>query len=841
MKRDDRQGFIDFFNCLHEGQLTAFTQIKKTGERVFISTETFLDKNDAIRWVERRASANHYFHVGTLKKEISKKASKRDIANLSVLWADIDIADIMKKESLTYVQAKNVLFKKKLPAIYKTFKPTIMACSGNGLHLYWKLKKSVDCAVGESLNKKIATVLGSDKSVTDCSRIMAVPGTIKFQDKSKIAKGYPNEVLKTFVIQIDSERRFDERLFDTYIQESNLKRVSTDPRVKAISDESKNAYAYESENDYEFKRTQYSTDPAVRKFHSQLSKSELEKKLSTSEKSDKVMFTYCKQAWNGYLRDHPRVEQDTNKASIRDLVDHSSVDLSVCNHLAYYFQGNFVWIDRMFRAMPRCRSKWDSIHTSDGLTYGQMTIAKAVSRRDDYLPPPAESTITKYNEMYAVVDVEGVVHVAKKHFGTNGEPLLILYKVNAFRNKTLNEFACDENGAPILTKGGSSVLAANYWLGHPKRRTYERAAFLPRKDMLYSTVFENSKTLNLYLGTMFSPVEGNPINLILKHILEVWCKGNEALNLYVLSWLAQLIQYPGEQAASAIVLMSEQGAGKNIITDIFSTYFGAHALVATKTDDIVGRFNDQLALSVFVLLNEATFGGSKQEQGAIKAIITDDTILCERKFGNKFRVDNCTHLIFSSNEDFPVAIESSDRRFVVLDLDNKYKNDSDYFKPLVKEINLGGQESFIDYLLKFDLSGFDTRMLPATSDDTLKMDIKRRTLPPVESWWDEVIFTRAIIFTENTFEVNVIDAASWVSNSVTRVSVRNLHKAMIVFLVKTNKRRAIPSSATFSTFLTNKLGFVLSDTNEDVMIDVPDYRQCEREWKVYMGAGTNAL
>lgn len=57
--------------------------------------------------------------------------------------------------------------------------------------------------------------------------------------------------------------------------------------------------------------------------------------------------------------------------------DRSSADLALANMLAAACDYEFETIDRLFRMSALMRSKWDRRHSSDGRTYGQMTIDKA--------------------------------------------------------------------------------------------------------------------------------------------------------------------------------------------------------------------------------------------------------------------------------------------------------------------------------------------------------------------------------------------------------------------------------------------------------------------------------
>jgi RecA-family ATPase len=58
--------------------------------------------------------------------------------------------------------------------------------------------------------------------------------------------------------------------------------------------------------------------------------------------------------------------------------DHSGGDLALCNILAFWTQNDPKAIDRLFRKSKLMRPKWDKVHSSNGRTYGEMTIEKAI-------------------------------------------------------------------------------------------------------------------------------------------------------------------------------------------------------------------------------------------------------------------------------------------------------------------------------------------------------------------------------------------------------------------------------------------------------------------------------
>ena len=59
--------------------------------------------------------------------------------------------------------------------------------------------------------------------------------------------------------------------------------------------------------------------------------------------------------------------------------DHSRADLALCQKLAFWLGRDEALIDEAFRQSSLYREKWEGRHSGGGDTYGQMTIAKAIS------------------------------------------------------------------------------------------------------------------------------------------------------------------------------------------------------------------------------------------------------------------------------------------------------------------------------------------------------------------------------------------------------------------------------------------------------------------------------
>jgi hypothetical protein len=279
-------------------------------------------------------------------------------------------------------------------------------------------------------------------------------------------------------------------------------------------------------------------------------------------------------------------------------------------------------------------------------------------------------------------------------------------------------------------------------MDRPDKAKYRYIEFMPAPGKVADLSMPVGEGFNLYIGTTFTPAPGR-CDLILNHIQQVWCRGNEVAYDYVIQWLARMVQYPQERGETVIVLRSGQGAGKNIIADIFQEYFGVHTCMLTNTEHLAG-FNDHLSYAVFVFLNEAIWGGNKKLEGTIKSIITDKSLRTEKKFYSQVETRNCTHIMVATNEDWSVPVGHDDRRFFMLDLDNSKIGDATYFGALADQVNHGGDRAFVHHLMHVDLSAFDVRKMP-NLESQVKLDHKIRSADRITQWWLDVLTEGAFI------------------------------------------------------------------------------------------------
>ena len=199
--------------------------------------------------------------------------------------------------------------------------------------------------------------------------------------------------------------------------------------------------------------------------------------------------------------------------------------------------------------------------------------------------------------------------------------------------------------------------------------------------------------------------------------------------------MASVVQQP-ILLATALVLRGLQGTGKNKFADYFGQLFGPYYLTVTNLEHITGKFNSHLKYAYLIHANEAIWGGSKKEVGALKALITDPTIIIEGKGRDAVPVDNCRHLIVSSNEDWAVPMDLDDRRFFVLNVSSHRKEDIAYFQKLDQQMRQGGLNALLFDLINEDLSHFDPRQMPIND---FGFDMKMKAATSVEKFLFEAL------------------------------------------------------------------------------------------------------
>ena len=247
------------------------------------------------------------------------------------------------------------------------------------------------------------------------------------------------------------------------------------------------------------------------------------------------------------------------------------------------------------------------------------------------------------------------------------------------------------DGAPIRKE------KARWWLDHKHAAHYHRLDFDPALPPGH-----NGVVWNLWSGFSQAPAAGT-WDRYRAHIEEVICGGNDELAAWLLNWLALGLQKPGEVIGTAPVLLGPPGTGKGFFVHQYGQLWGPHFSVVTHPEHVTGRFNAHLFAKRVLFIDEGTFGGSKRDAGVIKTRITEDWIMIEQKGVDPFRLRNRLLTLVASNEESAVTADLQDRRWQVLDVSTRRREDHAYFGAIVEEMDAGGRAAMMHDLLRRDI------------------------------------------------------------------------------------------------------------------------------------------
>ena len=355
--------------------------------------------------------------------------------------------------------------------------------------------------------------------------------------------------------------------------------------------------------------------------------------------------------------------------------------------------------------------------------YYTRTIAKAragIEKSHD----EKEKIIHELNNRHAVIHV--------------GKTLVLTEKVDpVFNRKTFeleSRTSFNDWYAPRELDGKK---ISNIWFLDPNRRQYDGLVFSPQGEV--------PKYFNMFQGFPITPGEGN-CSLCLDLIKDVICNGNQKHYDYVIKWIAHLFQKPAELPGTALVMRGRQGTGKGTMMKYLGELVGQHYLELVQMGQVTGRFNAHMKDALLVHANEAIWGGDKPSEGAIKAMITDETSAIEFKGKDIITVKNYKRLVLASNNDWVVPRDMDCRRFFVLDVSDAHKEDQDYFSAIHKQMTSGGLQGLMHHLFTIDLDDFNPRIMPETGG--AGFDMKLRSMNSEDEWLYELL-DRGIIPPEN--------------------------------------------------------------------------------------------
>jgi hypothetical protein len=503
----DPQASLDFLNQYRPDGPWVLTAIGVDKRQ--ITTVTFRSAQEAElrEWLAKNAHRNIYFHVNPTLGDLTKKAERSDIDRLAWLHVDVDprAGEDLDAERERALRRLTTELPEGVPP------PTAVIFSGGGYQAFWRLTDGMHIGGDEALyeeaklyNLQLEILFGAD-NCHNVDRIMRLPGTVNHPDDKKQRKGRTPQLAQV-VAFTDAE----------YPLGTFTKAPPVAPTAR---------------------KGRQGTEPT--RLVIDTAKAKVSVIKTVDDLPDSIPDLCQVVIVQGFDPDEPKRFPSRSEALLYvccELVRREVPDEDI---LAVITNPNF----------KISESVLDKKGSAEKYAIRQIERAHDIAIDKD---------LAKLNDRYAVIASIGgkcrVIHEDEDI--ALGRPRIVKQAFEDFRNSLMHRkkvVGQNKDGLDIKKPLG------HWWLEHEHRRQFDTMTFAPGK--------EQSGVFNLWRGFAVEPGGTGSCDLYLAHVRENVCGGDTAIYDFVLGWMANMVQNPGEPGHSAIVLRGRAGCWQVLLRE----------------------------------------------------------------------------------------------------------------------------------------------------------------------------------------------------------------------------------------------------------------------------------
>ena len=359
--------------------------------------------------------------------------------------------------------------------------------------------------------------------------------------------------------------------------------------------------------------------------------------------------------------------------------------------------------------------------------------------KDKYQYRGYKAVLADFTKECVKVRMGGRWLILREEDSYNTEPFL-LYDINAMKHYYSHEekmcySSKDKDGE--TTKVNITEPMSNYFKDMTVK-CYDNIIYAPCP--LYDISHKYYNTWTGWECMKYEDCENNgeDVDVILKHLKEVWCDDNMELYEWWLDYLAYLVN--GGRTGVVPIVRGQQGCGK----DMFMSEFIMNKLLGEKycitTDDpvnhIFGRFNSGLVNKSYGVIEEGSYE-LNTVYSKIKKTATSDKLSIEKKFQDVVNQRNMINLIISTNSPCLLTGDKGmkQRRIMNIKCSDRYINNVKYFDKYKKAIDNGkAVKAIYNMLMKRfkdkNLDPENTMYLQNTKPETKEtLEVDEKSIP----------------------------------------------------------------------------------------------------------------
>jgi hypothetical protein len=358
--------------------------------------------------------------------------------------------------------------------------------------------------------------------------------------------------------------------------------------------------------------------------------------------------------------------------------DASAADSALCCHLAFWTGKNCERMDRLFRDSGLMRDKWDR-GAGQGKTYGQLTIAKAVSltrsvyspKQPEPTPPPTGDPSEPLNPAIAALRT-GTQLLTSTGLLDHFKGMTYIMNPNAIlcpdgSLMDQSRFNSYHGGWEFMMDPGNAKPSKSPWEAFTMNRgcafpKVHDICFRPECPPGEIITEEGRQLVNTYVPIVTTTRTGDPSRFTdhLARMLPV-----ERDREILIAYLAALVQHPGVKFQWAPLLVGMEGNGKSLIGRCIEHCVGSRYSHTPNANDIDNKFNGWLQGKLLILLEEVYTADRANLIEVLKPLITNSRVEIQGKGQDQRTGDNRANFLLFSNHKDAIRKTGTDRRYAI--------------------------------------------------------------------------------------------------------------------------------------------------------------------------------
>jgi hypothetical protein len=227
------------------------------------------------------------------------------------------------------------------------------------------------------------------------------------------------------------------------------------------------------------------------------------------------------------------------------------------------------------------------------------------------------------------------------------------------------------------------------------------------------------------------------------HSKSIICRMNEQIFNHLHDWVSFIVQNPGKKNGTAFIITGGFGSGKNTFTEVLINLFKRYSKNFENLESAVGKFNSAIENVMFGVFNELVSVDNRKfmNYDGLKQLETGATFTINEKCIPERTAENVINNIYLSNHRIPFKLDENDRRYIVLETDNRYAKGScsdeeraEYFNALYESFDDEFYDNLLTYYMNRDISKYKPFNIP---DTDIKNDIISASRESVQSFVEE--------------------------------------------------------------------------------------------------------